>query len=892
MRTGKIDIENLSGGELTSAPLLSTPPQFSRLLKNFYINSEGHIQKIPGFSAITNPVTNIQISSGIDLRKSDGTSIILVGGQASNLDVLYKKTGSNLEALKSDFTRLGKIYMSQIGDQVLVSNDYDAPVIHDGFTETAVTMPESTATIIFSGTGLNDASVEIGSAAADTYYVGIDGIASTSITPTFTGSGVDDLSVPSPNYTGGAAADFDVAIDSVGSGDTLKYNLNGGAYTTGQAVSDGGTTQYVKSYGSINGYWSSDSALTGATNVEGFLISAASSGNNESNLYYLNLEESAGNYYIRAYINGSQTAYIQAQPDTWYSVGFGFSVRVPSAYFTANARSAYFKFTKQATDASVIQIKAAATTGNNQDKYDIQLLSNASSAGANDFSFRWRKNEGDWETKTVAWTDFPGYVTLDSAFSVRYKAATGNTISNIYSWQTDGASTPDTFKWRKNSEAYTTGVSITAGPMLLKEGIYVEFDTFTGHTNNDLWEFSVTQDTFKHKKGSGSYTTGVAITGALQTIDTGVQVKFSSINGHTLGDQWAIPVSQKLRFGRSHTYKNRVWVVANRTKAYFCVLADPTDFAGDGSGYIDFSYVLPKGDELLDINSFLNYQAFFFRNHIAVYSGSDPTADGDYAIYQIIPDTGVIDEEVTVSVGSDIYFLTSRGIKGLKQILNTGALELNNVSAAIDNEIVDAIAANTSSVYGSAHYPKLGLVMFLIGTTIFVYNYRQNAWSRIVLPSTNNVSKVLTMFSGGEGNMYFGGYDYLHQFHPDSSTRNFAGQPPTYQWTGPMWKITTAESLFLAELVLRLASTSSASLTLKVRSVGFDTGVEDLSDFNEQTLEVSSITTLSNVFNFVRAPLYGAGKYVQIDITETPAPADNNDLEIAGVEISGEVATR
>jgi hypothetical protein len=234
-------------------------------------------------------------------------------------------------------------------------------------------------------------------------------------------------------------------------------------------------------------------------------------------------------------------------------------------------------------------------------------------------------------------------------------------------------------------------------------------------------------------------------------------------------------------------------------------------------------------------------------------------------------------------------FLTPRGVKGLSQVINAGALNVNNVSAAIDTDIISAIAANTSEVYGSAHYQKYGLVMFLIGTTIFVFNYRQNAWSRIVIPSTNDVSKVLSMFSAQDGSLFMGGYDYLFQFDPATETFNFNGQAPAYRWTGPMWKTTTAEAMFFNELLMRLASTAAVDLTIKVRTVGFDTSVEDQSAFNEQVIQIPAITTADAVLNFSRIPLFGAGRYIQIDITESPNYADNADVEICSAEIHGEL---
>lgn len=49
-----------------------------------------------------------------------------------------------------------------------------------------------------------------------------------------------------------------------------------------------------------------------------------------------------------------------------------------------------------------------------------------------------------------------------------------------------------------------------------------------------------TANTFKWKKDSGSYTTGVAITGTAQTLSDGVTVTFGATGGHTLSDQWTV----------------------------------------------------------------------------------------------------------------------------------------------------------------------------------------------------------------------------------------------------------------------------------------------------------------------------------------------------------------
>ena len=51
---------------------------------------------------------------------------------------------------------------------------------------------------------------------------------------------------------------------------------------------------------------------------------------------------------------------------------------------------------------------------------------------------------------------------------------------------------------------------------------------------------AVPTDTFKWKKGTEAYTTGVAITGAIQNLSDGVTIIFLATTGHTLLDQWEI----------------------------------------------------------------------------------------------------------------------------------------------------------------------------------------------------------------------------------------------------------------------------------------------------------------------------------------------------------------
>lgn len=58
----------------------------------------------------------------------------------------------------------------------------------------------------------------------------------------------------------------------------------------------------------------------------------------------------------------------------------------------------------------------------------------------------------------------------------------------------DATGTPDTFKWRKNGGAWTSGVVITGGAQTLSDTQTVTFGATTGHTLNDKWSIGNLKD--------------------------------------------------------------------------------------------------------------------------------------------------------------------------------------------------------------------------------------------------------------------------------------------------------------------------------------------------------------------------------------------------------------
>jgi len=108
-----------------------------------------------------------------------------------------------------------------------------------------------------------------------------------------------------------------------------------------------------------------------------------------------------------------------------------------------------------------------------------------------------------------------------------------------------------------------------------------------------------TPDTFKWKVGSGAYTEAVAITGSAQTLSDGVTVSFTSITGHTLGDQWTSAVTVANPFAIQTSAGVRIFHAGNNGNVGIGTVA-PASKLELGSG----QFALPRGTAALPVLTF------------------------------------------------------------------------------------------------------------------------------------------------------------------------------------------------------------------------------------------------------------------------------------------------
>ena len=147
----------------------------------------------------------------------------------------------------------------------------------------------------------------------------------------------------------------------------------------------------------------------------------------------------------------------------------------------------------------------------------------------------------DYSIVTISTTTQTGGSGLDDCtISGTY---TGTT-QIVYKVEIDATGTPDTYEWFKDGVSQDTGVAITGAAQTLDNGVTVTFVATTGHTILDDWSSTaypkVTSDTpqngVEYKAADGSYQAFVGTASGLHRINSNKYIEtLSKAGGYTTG---------------------------------------------------------------------------------------------------------------------------------------------------------------------------------------------------------------------------------------------------------------------------------------------------------------------------------------------------------------------
>ena len=133
--TSYLTLGNFTGGEAYAYPLTAMPVKYSLLMKNCYISERGTICRVPGYIKINSASVGVNLTSGYNYIKNDGTSMLLFAGGGK----IFKYQSGELVEIKNDMDTSAKVYFSNFANNCIISNGVDRPLRYDGTSFTELT---------------------------------------------------------------------------------------------------------------------------------------------------------------------------------------------------------------------------------------------------------------------------------------------------------------------------------------------------------------------------------------------------------------------------------------------------------------------------------------------------------------------------------------------------------------------------------------------------------------------------------------------------------------------------------------------------------------------------------------------------------------------------------
>lgn len=318
-------------------------------------------------------------------------------------------------------------------------------------------------------------------------------------------------------------------------------------------------------------------------------------------------------------------------------------------------------------------------------------------------------------------------------------------------------------------------------------------------------------DTFKWKKGSGSYVSGVQITGSDQNLSDGVSIKFGAATGHTLGDKWTINARviggiEKIHFvdvfqgflyvvaeyddghvkhhyldGSSPTWiedtncPNTTSAIKIATKIFaikddgtvpFSASGNPRDWTlANDAGFLPAATHQEGAEEPLALGEYQkNGLVVLFRSGGQLWNvDPDPAL---HSLTQKLPGAHTQYPGSVIPFSTDLFYLSDQGIRSVGRRVLSEDLNEDDVGSPVDKDIKEALAQAGSSVAPiSIRYQNIGRVLWAIGDRVFVYGFSRTAkispWAEWSFPFT------IDSWARFQGDLYIREGNNVHKMDED-----------------------------------------------------------------------------------------------------------------------------
>ena len=329
----------------------------------------------------------------------------------------------------------------------------------------------------------------------------------------------------------------------------------------------------------------------------------------------------------------------------------------------------------------------------------------------------------------------------------------------------------------------------------------------------------------------------------------------------------------------------RIWacdVADNKYVVYWSSLLAGNDWHGGSSGSVDLTSVWPTGfDEVVSLAEHNGFLIIFGKKSIIIYTGAE-SPSSDLTLSDTIEGVGCVARDSVQSTGSDLFFLSSRGVMSLGRVVQEKSLPLNDISKNVRSDLLQTLAQEThanghreaiKSIYSpiDAFY----LITFPDSSLVYCFDLRQALENGAYRATTWTAIKPISFSIFADDHLYMGHDEGIVEYdsYLDGTTK--------YQmryFSNPLDFGNASNLKFLKKFNVTIIGGQNTESTL-------NWGYDYTSDYTKQAL----------TFGTASAAEYGVteynttGEYTASIVIQTPKVNTSGNGEVVTIGIEAEV---
>lgn len=316
----------------------------------------------------------------------------------------------------------------------------------------------------------------------------------------------------------------------------------------------------------------------------------------------------------------------------------------------------------------------------------------------------------------------------------------------------------------------------------------------------------------------------------------------------------------------------RVWyadIAADNQTVYFSDLNDGTKLTGGTSGFLNIADIVPEGDPIVALAAHNSFLVIFCKQNIVIYQNADDITN--IRLSDQVKGIGCIARDSVVTIGTDLVFLSSTGVRSLLRTIQEKSAPIRDLSANVRDDVVEALAneqvKKIKGVYSekdafyALSFPTMGIIyVFDVRSQLQNGAARATTWRLTV--NSFNVTAAKSLYLGMTG--YIGSYG---GYADNTSTYRFKYYTNWFDFNQPtVTKILKKIGLtFIGGNGLDVSIKWAFDYALAYQATSYTLGTESISEYGIAEYNIGEYTA-GVVFDNQKTQLGGSGSAIQLGV--------------------------